>query len=261
MLQAGPAASLVDFGASRDLVFVGSRKTDQDNIFAAIKVEDGTGAWEYDDLASGQGIGIVNGGASVDYARGRVYFASHERASGANTVFALNLDDGALVWRRGLGDVSGSPIVRGSVLYVAADDGRIYALDAETGDDLAPAYPTADGVPKGFVFPDFASNRLFFATTGKLWCLQHREAALELVWSTSEIPSPSIPTVPSGSGYVWAGGGDGRLYQVDAVSGSPTALALADPATGIGSPSFDVLHRFLYVGSEDGAVYAVRAPF
>jgi hypothetical protein len=40
-----------------------------------------------------------------------------------------------------------------------------------------------------------------------------------------------------------------------------TSIALADDQTGIGSPSFDVAQRLIYVGSEDGAVFALRAPF
>ena len=88
MLQAGPAASFVAFGAARNLVFVGTRNAGQENVFAAIKAENGGDEWEYQDDDGGQGLGIVNGSASVDYSRGRVYFASHERASGANTIFA-----------------------------------------------------------------------------------------------------------------------------------------------------------------------------
>lgn len=266
MLQASPAASFVDFGAPRDLVLLGTRNADQDNVFAAVNAVDGTAAWTYRD-DDGLGIGIVNGGASVDYARGRVYFASHERVGGGSTVFALRIENGERVWRRAIGDVSGSAVQRRGALYVAGDDGRIFALDIDTGDDLAPPFPTANGVPKGFVFPDFASDRLYVSTEGLLWCLEHKGSAIELVWSTDEIPSPSIPTYPPGSRYAWVGGGDGRLYQVEVATGgsgeppSVTSVALAEGATGIGSPSFDVAQGLVYVGSEDGAVYAVRAPF
>lgn len=73
------------------------------------------------------------------------------------------------------------------------------------------------------------------------------------------IPSPSAPVrrFP----YVYVGGGDGRLYEIDITVGpaSIKSLPLGDLAP-VGAPSLHVPTSTLYVGSESGAVYAVQIP-
>ncbi len=61
MLQAGPAASFVAFGAPRDLVFVGTRNAGQDNVFAALNAANGRDAWTYRDDDGGLRLGIEDG--------------------------------------------------------------------------------------------------------------------------------------------------------------------------------------------------------
>ena len=57
-----------------------------------------------------------------------------------------------------------------------------------------------------------------------------------------------------------SGTGAGGSLIVDSGDGDDS-LVLGDGAGGVGSPSYDVRYDLLYVGTEDGGVYAVRAPF
>ncbi len=264
-LQAGPAAWLEGFGGGSNTVVVGTRNSSGNNTLFGLHAGDGTEAWRFED-STGEGIGIVNGAPSLDYSRGRVYFASHAFNGAADTVFAVDLGSGAKVWSTRVGNVSGSPVLRNQVLYVGADDGTIYRLDVNDG-SVGPSYDTGDGVTKGFVFPDLYGDRVYVSTATTVWSLWDVGPVLNLRWAHAGIPGPSIVLYPPGSQYLWVGSSNGRLYQIDVTTGNPaqppdaTFVVLGDGTAGVGSPSLDVTHGLVYVGAEDGSLYAVEVPF
>lgn len=264
-LQAGPAAWLAGFGGDADLVLVGTRNPPAGNTLFALRASDGTEAWRFEE-SPGEGIGVVNGGPTLDYSRKRLYFASHALNPAADTLFAVDLASGTKLWSTRVGNVSGSPVLRNQVLYVGADDGTIYALQADDG-SVGPTFETADGVTKGFVFPDFNSKELYLATATTVWCLRDVGPVLNLRWAHRGIPGPSIVLYPPGSRYLWVGSIDGRLYQIDVTTGNPaqppdaTFIALGEGTAGVGSPSLDVTQMVVYVSAEDGSLYAVQVPF
>lgn len=268
MIQGGPSIWLSRFsGAPDDVVFVGSRNAGERNALHALDGATGATIWSFDD-PGGDGIGIISGGASIDYVNGAAYFASHEFAPGAPTVWAVDLATGQKRWATPLGSVSGSPIQRGNDLYVGADDGRIHGLDVSDGSlKLNFPFPTGDGITKGFVFPNFNGLQIYASTQTTIWCLRDVEPVVVKDWSHPAIPGPSIPTYPPGSQFLWVGSSDGRLYQLDVTTGNPSKapdtrfVALTSGSAGVGSPSYDVVNSLVYVGTEDGALYAVHAPF
>lgn len=264
-LQAGPAVWLEGFGGGADTVLVGTRNSPGKNTLFGLHAGDGTEAWRFEDSA-GEGIGIVNGAPTLDYARGLLYFASHAFNDAADSVFAVDLASGTKVWSTPVGDISGSPVLRNQVLYVGDDGGKIYALDAGDG-SVGPSFETGDGIPKGFVFPDFHGDLLYVSTATTVWCIRDVGPVLNLRWAHPGIPGPSIVLYPPGSQYLWVGSSDGRLYQIDVTTGNPaqppdvTFVVLGDGTAGVGSPSLDVTHGLVYVGVEDGSLYAVDVPF
>jgi outer membrane protein assembly factor BamB len=154
------------------------------------------------------------------------------------------------------------------VLYVGADDGKVYAFDVNDGAERSNfPFDTHDGPTKGFVFPDFAGDRLYFATVTTVWAVRDVGPVATERWSHSGIPDPSIVVYPPGSQYLWVGSSDGRLYQIDVTTGNPAqapdtkSVLLGSGAAGVGSPSYDVIHKLVYVGTEDGSLYAVAVPF
>jgi outer membrane protein assembly factor BamB len=268
MLQAGPVGWFSFYsGLNHDLILVGTRIAGQRNTFYALDASDGSVVWSFDDPA-GPGIGIISGAASIDYTRSRLYFASHAIAEGADSVWALDLETGDKVWSTPLGNISGSAVVRGDDLYVGTDDGLIQGIDVRDGNvKLNFPFDTGDGATRGFVFPDYASRRVYVSTQTTVWCLRDVEPVVIREWSQPGIPDPSTPVVPSGSRFLWVGSSNGRLYQLDLTTGNPSqppvtsSVLLNDGTAGVGSPSYDVANALVYVGAEDGVISAVRAPF
>ncbi|HEX7049122.1 MAG TPA: PQQ-binding-like beta-propeller repeat protein [Longimicrobiales bacterium] len=72
--------------------------------------------------------GAVGGGVIRDGLR--LFVASADEHGG---VYALRLRDGVRLWERRVGAVSFAPAVARDTVYLAADDGTVYALDAGTG--------------------------------------------------------------------------------------------------------------------------------
>ncbi len=73
---------------------------------------------------------------------------------------------------RALGDIDGSPVLRGGRIYVgsSAGGGTVYSIDAATGDPaLDRTFVHGDGQVKGFVFPDRNSDDVYFATDNFVW--------------------------------------------------------------------------------------------
>jgi uncharacterized repeat protein (TIGR01451 family) len=281
VVQAAPAGLFIGFGGAYDYLLVGTRDGTADNVFAAL--DPGTGAVlaSFDDGGGpGNGIGIISSMAAVDYASPpRVFFTSHAKAGGSpGNLWCLQLTTtpsvftGCTGWlgRADLGDIDASPVLRGGRIYVGgvASGGTVYSIDAATGN---PTYDRTfvhgDGQVKGFVFPDRNSGDIYFATDNYVWSLSDTGAptmtnnfASGLRLGTGVKPS-TVLFVP-GSTYVYAGGSDGKLYEID-VAGAPDvkAVPLGDGVSVVGAPSLDRDYGLLHVGTEAGVFYAVEEPF
>ena len=57
-------------------------------------------------------------------------------ASGENTLLAIDVPTGDVVWNKKLGPIETSPVCHDRRLYVAAEDGTVYCLDKENGEEL-----------------------------------------------------------------------------------------------------------------------------
>ena len=124
--------------------------------------------------------------------------------------------------------------------------------------------PLADGAIKSFVFPHFGTNNLFASTASKVWSIDRVTASVNAPWpvTSASVPSPSTPTVvPGSSNRVLLGGGDGKLYQLDALSPLPgSSVVLGDGTAAVGTPALDLLNNMVYVGTDQGVIYGVRLP-
>ena len=119
MVQAAPAGHFIAYDAGAfDLVLVGTRNGGgAANSFEALDVNTGAPAWSFTNSSAQGGddalMGIISGGASMDYASKRVYFASREHGGGSlNTLWCLSFDalNPTLERAWALGDIDGSPI-------------------------------------------------------------------------------------------------------------------------------------------------------
>lgn len=191
---------------------------------------------------------------------GRVYVGSAD-----GVVYAFDAADGSAVWRHeteGAGLDSGafgydrrtiqsSPAVADGRLFVGARDGRLYALDADTGERLwrSPERISwvngAPAVSNGVVYAATSDQQFVQAVDAGTGEERWRVPTAGIVWTSPAVAGDQV-IVAEGAGRVrgldretgaerWAAWTGGRLF------GSPV------PAGGL-----------VYVGALDGGVYAFR---
>jgi outer membrane protein assembly factor BamB len=265
-----PAGIFSAFGGEHDAIFEGTSAAN-DNVLAAFDPATGAPMASFG-FPGTAGIGPITGMPVVDYSRSpqnRVYFASRQ-GSATETLWCVQLGPGGtftptLRWRVALGNISGSPVMRGDRIYVGTDAGEVVSVRADDGLD-ARIIPLGDGPVRGFVFPDRASGDVYVSTNTRVWRLTDTAGGWVNPLGVGigiAVPNPSIPLLWPGTTHVYVGGGDGRLYQIQTTTGTVSAtIALDYDPTGfnVGAPSLDLGHDLVIVGSERGTFYAVEVP-
>ncbi len=269
---AATSGILTDFGGSQDVILVGSRTPTGDSKFYGLMLQTGAVDWVFDNGGGPSGIGLISGQAQVSYATNRVYFASRQKAGGSSdTLWCLELvgtsEEVQLVWARDLGDIDGSPILRGGVLYVGNNAGQVFAIDPTDGTNASIPYtPTVpDGAVKGFVWVDTTATptRLYYSTTSSVHALVDDGVSVSQLWPAVSIASPS-PLIIVGDG-IWFGSTaeNGSLRRIDKHTGAATNRTLLGdsgvPKT-VGAPTYDIQPSVITVGTDEGRIYAVEIP-
>jgi uncharacterized repeat protein (TIGR01451 family) len=276
MVQAAPAGifSAFDGTLTFDYLLVGTRDSSGPNAFVALDPATGSVVGSFDNGGGVNGIGIINAMAAVDYPSRRVYFTSHSGGS-TTTLWCLQLGPSPTVFSgcgwptpRTLGDIDSSPVLRGGRVYVGsgANGGTVYSIDAATGDPaLDRTFVHGDGQVKGFVFPDRASNDIYFATDDYVWAVTDLAGGMSNKFAggvslgVGVRPSPVL-FLP-GSHYVYVGGSDGKLHEIDVAAGpAQTAIRIGNGQATVGAPSLDRGYSLVHVGTEAGSFYAVETP-
>ena len=210
---------------------------------------------------------MIGSQVSIDYATRRIYFASRAASSSTNqnhTVWCLTFDDttATRLWSVPLGDIEGSPVLRNGTLYVGTNNGIVYALNPNDGSTLA-SFATNDGPVKSYPFPN-VDGRLYFSTTNRVWSLTDSLSAprsLTLNWSVTSIPAPSTAVLARNALYV--GSSNGRLYKISQLTDPTPAIGFTQLGTGlaaVGTIGYDYQNDLAYVGTAEGAIYAVVVP-
>lgn len=277
VVQAAPAAIFSVWGGIQSYLLVGTRDAGADNRLVAVNPDTpGNVAGFFDNTGGANGIGIINGMAAVDYTNGLVYFTSHRKSGGSNdTLWCLKIGPPGpvldLVWSRDLGDIDSSPVLHGGRVYVgsAAGGGTVYSINAATGaaiDDRT--YVHGDGQVKGFVWPDRASNDLYFAAGTKVWGVTDTGVPTMVEKWAGGVAlggggvTPSTLLFVPGSHFIYVGGSDGCLWELDILPATPTQKfeTLGDGFAAVGAPSLDFPNSLIHVGTEAGIFYAVEVP-
>jgi outer membrane protein assembly factor BamB len=279
-----PGGLFTQYGGVADLIVVGTRDGSGPNELRGLAAASGllVGA----PFTAGGTIGPISGSPAIDYANRKVYFASRSLGGGDPTIWCVQVDGTTPFvpcpgWtNRSLDQVNGSPVLRNGRLYFGTENGSVYSLDAATGLGDRTFSTGGDGQVKGFVFPDRRNDDLIFATDTKVWSLSD-DGSTTMPWNwqwTDAVNglTPSVVLYWPQTNYVYVGGKDGRLYQLDftgADQGTPPThqiLVLGDGKGQIGAPSLDIGvvppdvtdgKKLLIVGSESGVLYGVEVPF
>jgi hypothetical protein len=281
-LLAGAAGIFAAIGGAPNVVLVGTKNTIAANTLRAFDVEDGAPRWTFDN-GVGQGgdgspIGMIFGGASIDYGGQRAFVGSHkDPVGGQYTIWALDLSGPApaLLWSRDVGDVETAPVylsMSPPSVVVGTKSGQVHLLDASNAGNpvWSAPYDASDGAVKAYVFPQIhavptTTVNFLFSTTNKVTSIRHNGAgnAPTKNWELSAIPFPSTPLFLPGTTSALVGGADGKLHQIDGVDGggpSTRGVVLGDGLSQVGTPSFDVTTRLIFVGTDEGVIYAVQYP-
>jgi outer membrane protein assembly factor BamB len=266
-VQAAPAGWFDAFGADPGInwILVGTR-VGGPNVFYALDASTGSQVLPNGSYNGGSAIGIISGGAAVDYGNKRVYFTSRDGGNGKTAYCLLFITTmgsegfGAPCWgASGVGDIDYGPVLRNDVVFVASNSGNVVGLDASSG---LPSWTFGPvGLPKGIVVPDRTNDDVYVSAGTSVWGLTYLSSTAR--WQVSSIPNPSQPVFAriGMDAYVFVGSSDGRLYQIDAATGTTIeSVVLGGGGAQIGVPSFDTVTNMIYVGSDAGVVYAVQVP-
>ena len=236
-------------------------------------------------------MGPVMTTPAVDYAGDRVYVTSRKLGAG-DSVWSIKLSDFTTDWSQDAGDIVTSPVLKNGKVYVGNDAGEVYFLDTTaSGAMSAPLDPTLallpplDGDVKGFLFPDRRNDDLYFSTDSQVWSIRDTGSGLAAnwVWTGGGSVEPGIVLHWPQTDYLYVGGKDGKLYQLDFSGGQPTDACVPAPSAStclyiqlgdgqgrLGAPTLDIGldppdvsagKEMLHVGSEAGVLFAVEVPF
>lgn len=261
------AYAIGDYSASKgspsvagDAVYVGI----DDGILRKLSLEDGRLLWTFETRAAeeereredDENRGIHGTPAIVD---GRVYIGAYD-----GWLYAVDEDDGSLLWERHLGgSIGASPVVHGGLVFMAVEygdpDGKVFVLDAEEGCTVYET-PWLGDHPHSSATVDTTRGYLFIgANNGRFAAFDFLEG--EPVWEVwmgagqgedGEIKS----TAALDGDTVYITSWDHELHAIDVDSGQER-FSFAATQDSMSSPS--VHQGVAWFGSHDGVLYAIDA--
>jgi len=158
-----------------------------------------------------------------------------------------------------VGRISSSPALAGGHLYVGSEDGNLYAVRTDTG-CIEWTFPSAGTCAS----PAATAGR---ACTTQSECDSAQRAGDGLCERTPIVSSPAVAT-NGGDRTVVVGSNGGHVYFVpdqENTFGTPVVFTPAESCTGVArapirsSPAIGS-DGTVYVGADDGRVYAIGAP-
>jgi len=136
-----------DRGVASDIIRVGEDScfVTLGNELVCVDLETGKPKWSFRSSYSGTDDCLTCSSPAVS--EGRVFFGGLD-----GFAYALDADNGKLVWKRDLGaKVTTSATVKGNSVYLGTDKRRVYRLSADSGEILGDA--TTDATPYGHLIP------------------------------------------------------------------------------------------------------------
>src|SRR5436309_3015304 len=299
MVQGGVAIGLKAGGLTaltHDLVFVGTSNVSSDanyksdNKVYALDGNNGNVVWTF--APSSPGMDIISSTPYVDYANSAVWVTSRSNTNSQPSVWKLRLSDGLLLasWSKvqggasPLGDIDSAPngSADGSVVYVGTNGGTINAIKtgaSYTGLDpagsivtytpvsTAPCNCTGAGTVKmpwwlSFSMPD----TIIFSRNATVHSVSFNgTTTFTPNWTVIPTGAPTSVSGPVDDGvnhYIYVGGSDGKVHQLDLTSnGSDTKqLPVSASTPTLGEPTFNMDLNLLYVGGTDGRTYTFQVP-
>ncbi len=158
-------------------------------------------------------------------------------------------DADVLKWSFSLGNSVSSPVVTNDKVYVGESMGKMYCLDAESGNEIW-SYISDSGIY--FSAPAIYDGKVYIQTADEFICLDANTG--DFIWSYSPCGGWSSPAVIEGK--VYFGSDNNNVYCLNAYTGDK----IWNYQTGgkvKSSPA--VVNGKVFIGSDDNYVYCLNA--
>ena len=180
-----------------------------------------------------------------------------ESEAGIANLYAFDPETGQVVWQVAAESlILPKPVYEDGVVYFGSSDGRLYAVDAETG-SIQPGWPfQAEDAIWGSPLVD--GGRVYLASMDHyVYCLD-AETGSEIWKSKVGGAMAAQPTLDAARGILYVGAFDGQAYALRAESGEVVEGFKFRAGNWIWSEIL-VIDEQVYVTSLDGKLYALNS--
>ncbi len=182
-----------------------------------------------------------------------VYYGIVYVGADDNNMYAFNYNTGALLWTLPTGGpIRSSTIIAAGTAYFASNDGKVYAIAAETTTTPKIKWTYKTGGPITAT-PVIGNHNIYVASKdGNVYALSANGSFLwKFATGGSITSSPAVV-----NGLVYVGSSDHTLYAINATTGAKVWSYTTNAAIS-SSPAVDKTN--VYIGSQDDNLYALDA--
>ena len=299
MVQGGVGIGLKagGLGIATDLIFAGTSNVSSDanyktdNKVYALNGNAGTPTWTFNP----GNMDIISSTPYVDYVNSAVWVTSRSNGNAQPSVWKLDVATGNLLARwtqtqsgANLGDIDSAPngSADGSVVYVGTNAGTINAIKAGasyTGlnpagsiktytpvNTTSPCLCTGAGTVKMPWWLSFSAisggspDTIIFSRNATVHSVNFDGATFTPNWTVTPTGAPTSVSGPVDDGvntYIYVGGSDGKVHQLQKSNGTDTKqLPVSATTPTLGDPTFNADLNLLYIGGTDGRTYTFQIP-
>jgi outer membrane protein assembly factor BamB len=203
----------------------------------------------------------------IDYRRNAIWLTSRSADSTKQpSLWEIDANAGNVLTSLNLGDTDSSPVLTpgGEVLFLGNNAGTLFAIDPSNGTTLA-TFDGDDGAVRGApaIVKSNPTYQIVFSSSSKVQEVSFdvRTNTFTRIWNTS-IASPSTPLHLVGLSRIYVGSSDGKIHELDAVTGSDRKQRSVNPKpTIVGAPIGDTSLSRIYACATDQHIYAFAVPF
>ena len=216
------------------------------NRVVAYRGADGALEWEFN-ADRALSLGPANSGCSLDYAANRIYCGTAlPDGRFQNTLWSISTLDGSLVWSANVGSVTTRPQIVNGRLYVATGEGTLLALDPTDG-SVFWRFPVSSSA---ILHPPWVEYRslhfgLILVTdgAGTLHAVLDRGTRAIQPWVATPPGAlfTSSPVVHDAFGKIFVGRSDGKVAQLETVSGYAGAFRTTGTTGTVATPLLEGL--------------------
>ena len=259
------------FTLAHDLLVVGTRNGASTTANRIVGIDGNTGATLWQTIGNAGGVAkmdIISSSPAVDFVNHAVWVTSRSAGTTAQpSLWKLNPNTGAVLTTAALGDTDTDPTLSifGDVLFVANNAGTIFAINPATaatlksvagGDGAIISFPIVLGLTSPYT--------VIFSGQTAVHAMKYDKTAntFTSLWSTT-ISGPSAPIGVTGGSKVYVGSADGKIHELDAVTGVDGKQRTANTGQPgiVGDPALDLVLSRVYISTNDQRAYAFAFPF